>query len=74
MGMKVEKSPVAVEELSEFDEAGACGTAAVISPIGKIVDPDMNKIYQISKDGKPGPLCTKLYQRLTRDPVWRCSR
>ncbi len=65
MGMKVEKRPVAVDELSEFEEAGACGTAAVISPIGKIVDPDMNKIYQISKDGKPGPLSTKLYQRLT---------
>ena len=65
MGMTVEKRPIPVEELAEFDEAGACGTAAVISPIGKIADPEMNKIYQISKDGKPGPVCTKLYQRLT---------
>ncbi len=65
MGMTIEKRPIPVEELAEFDEAGACGTAAVISPIGKIADPDMNKIYQISKDGKPGPVCTKLYQRLT---------
>ena len=65
MGMTVEKRHVPVEELDEFDEAGACGTAAVISPIGKIVDPEKNKIYQISKDGNPGPVCTKLYQRLT---------
>jgi branched-chain amino acid aminotransferase len=65
MGMKVEKRPVAVEELAEFDEAGACGTAAVISPVGKIVDPENNKIYQISKDGRPGPISTKLFQRLT---------
>ena len=64
MGMKVEKRPVPVEELEEFDEAGACGTAAVISPIGKIVDPEKNKIYEISKNGKPGPVCTKLYERL----------
>jgi len=64
MGMKVEKRKVAVEELAEFDEAGACGTAAIISPIGKIADPVNNKIYTISKDGNPGPLSTKLYERL----------
>jgi len=64
MGLKVEKRKVPVEELAEFEEAGACGTAAVISPIGKIVDPETNTIYQISKDGNPGPLSTKLYQRL----------
>ena len=40
MGMKVEIRPVPVEELAEFEEAGACGTAAVITPIRKIVDVD----------------------------------
>jgi branched-chain amino acid aminotransferase len=65
MGMKVEKRHVPVEELSEFDEVGACGTAAVITPIRKIVDPDQNMIYQYCKDNKPGPVSTKLYQRLT---------
>ena len=51
-------------ELEELDEAGACGTAAVISPIGKIADPDKDKVYVISKDGQPGPVSTKLYEKL----------
>jgi branched-chain amino acid aminotransferase len=65
IGMKVERRPVPIEELPEFDEAGACGTAAVITPIRKIVDPDMNKIYQYCEGNIPGPICTKLYNRLT---------
>lgn len=65
MGMKVEKRPVPLEEIAEFDEVGACGTAAVISPIRRIVDPDTNKIYQYCKDGNPGPVSVKLYNRLT---------
>lgn len=64
MGMKVEKRHIPVEELSEFEETGACGTAAVISPIGKIVDPEKNMIYSYCKDGQPGPVSTKLYNRL----------
>ena len=64
MGMLVERRRVPVEELSEFDEVGACGTAAVISPIAKIVDPEKDKIYTFSKDGKAGPWSTKLYNRL----------
>ena len=64
LGMTVERRHVAIEELAEFDEAGACGTAAVISPVEKIVDIDENRIYQISKDGKPGPKCTQLYNKL----------
>jgi branched-chain amino acid aminotransferase len=64
-GMKVERRQVPVEELSTFEEVGECGTAAVITPIRKIVDPDVNKIYEFCKDGKPGPISTKLYTRLT---------
>ncbi|HNX67666.1 MAG TPA: branched-chain amino acid aminotransferase [Bacteroidales bacterium] len=64
MGIKTERRPVPVEELSEFEEAGACGTAAVISPIAKIVDADANKIYEYCKDGKPGPISMKLYHKL----------
>ena len=64
-GMQVERRKVPVEELETFEEAGECGTAAVITPIGKIVDPEMNKVYEFCKDGKPGPVCTKLYNRLT---------
>ncbi len=64
LGMKVEVRPVPEEELSTFEEAGACGTAAVISPIHKIDDVVAGKSYVIAKDGKPGPMCTKLYKRL----------
>jgi branched-chain amino acid aminotransferase len=64
LGMVVEKRPVSVEELSSFDEVGACGTAAVITPIRKIVDPESNVIYEYCKDGNPGPVTAKLYNRL----------
>lgn len=63
-GMKVERRPVAVDELESFDEVGACGTAAVISPIGEINDLETGKIYKFCKDGKPGPKSTKLYETL----------
>jgi branched-chain amino acid aminotransferase len=65
LGMKAERRPVPVEELAEFSETGACGTAAVITPIAKIVDPDKNKIYEYCRDGKPGPVSMMLYERLT---------
>lgn len=64
LGMKVENRPVAVEELNDFEEAGACGTAAVISPIERIDDYDKNISYVFSKDGKPGPVCDLLYHKL----------
>ena len=64
LGLKVERRPVAEEELATFEEAGACGTAAVISPISEIDDLENNKQYVISKDGKPGPWCEKLYHEL----------
>jgi branched-chain amino acid aminotransferase len=64
IGIKTERRRVPVEELAEFSETGACGTAAVISPIGKIIDPEKNRIYEYCKDGKPGELTMKLYNRL----------
>lgn len=64
MGLKVERRQVPVEELATFEEAGACGTAAVISPIERIDDYDTGVTYLFSKDGKPGPVCDKLYHRL----------
>lgn len=65
MGMKVERRPIAEDELTTLEEAGACGTAAVISPIERIDDPERGISYVISKDGKPGPISTKLYNKLT---------
>jgi len=64
IGLEVERRHVEVEELSEFDEVGACGTAAVITPIKKIFDRDKNVAYEFCKDGKAGPICTKLYNKL----------
>lgn len=64
MGLKVEVRPVLEEELSTFEEAGACGTAAVISPIERIDDLEIGKSYVFTKDGKPGPVLTELYNRL----------
>ena len=64
IGLTVERRPIPLEELSTFDEAAACGTAAVITPISQIDDLDENKSYIFSKDGKPGPVCEKLYNKL----------
>ena len=47
-----------------FEEAGACGTAAVISPILRIDDLAENKTYPFCKDGKAGPISEKLYKKL----------
>lgn len=64
MGLTVEVRHVPVEELEEFDEVGACGTAAIISPIKRIYDRETGKIYDYCKDGKAGPVSTKLYNKL----------
>lgn len=64
LGLTVEARHIPVEELEEVDEAAACGTAAVASPIGEIDDLDTDKKYIIAKDGKPGPWTTKLYNAL----------
>lgn len=64
MGMKVEVRPVPLEELASFDEAGACGTAAVISPIKRIVNDITGDVYNYGTDGKPGPVSVKLYEKL----------
>ncbi len=64
LGLQVECRQIPVEELAEMEEAGACGTAAVISPIGRIDDLEEEKSYVIAKDGKPGPISQKLYTKL----------
>ncbi len=62
LGMKVERRPIPLEELATFEEAGACGTAAVISPISYIDDPDNGVRYAFGEE--PGPWSTKLYNTL----------
>ena len=62
MGMKVERRKIPLEELAEMSECGACGTAAVISPIARVIDPDNQRIYEFGKE--PGPVSIKLYNAL----------
>ncbi len=65
LGLAIERRQVLIDEISSFEEAGACGTAAVISPISLIQDRETGKEIIISKDGKPGPWSQKLYNILT---------
>ena len=62
MGMKVTRRRIRVEELADMQEAAACGTACVISPITKVLDPDNGVTYAFGD--KPGPVLTKLYHAL----------
>lgn len=64
MGLEVEERHIPVEELAEMDEAAACGTAAVASPVAEIHDLDNDIKYVVAKDGKPGPVVTALYNKL----------
>lgn len=64
LGMKIERRPVSEEELSSFEEVGACGTAAIIAPIGEIKDMDSGEMYEYCPDGKPGKISEKLYKTL----------
>ncbi len=63
LGLEVETRPVEASELGTFEEAGACGTAAVISPIGSVFDPETNHTY-VYNNGESGPWCQKLYHKL----------
>lgn len=64
LGMKVERRHIPLEELPTFEETGACGTAAVITPIGEIIDLDDNKVLYKCKYTEPGPYSTMLYNKL----------
>ena len=64
LGLKVTQRPVKLSELSEFAECGLCGTAAVISPVGKIVDHG-KEISFPSGMSEIGPVIKKLYETLT---------
>ena len=61
-GMKVERRQIPEDELETFEEAGACGTAAVISPISYIDDLDTGKRYNFGEE--PGPVSRRLFEHL----------
>lgn len=64
LGLEVEERPVAFSEVADFAECGLCGTAAVISPVGKIVDHG-KEICMPSGMTEMGPVTKKLYDTLT---------
>ena len=64
MGMTVERRHIPVEEIATFEEAAACGTAAVCSPVGEIHDLDTGEKFIIAKNGEPGPVTKRLYDTL----------
>ena len=64
LGLEVEERDVYVEELKDFSECGLCGTAAVISPVGKVVDHGKEICFPSGME-KMGPITQKLYDTLT---------
>ena len=63
MGLNPDIRPVEIEEIFDFQEAGCCGTAAVITPIGSITWGDRKAVY--TETGEAGKYCTDLYNKLT---------
>jgi len=63
LGYKTEQRPVKLAELSEFAECGLCGTAAVICPVGKVVDHGKEIAFSSGMQ-EMGPVLTKLYKTL----------
>lgn len=64
LGLKVEEREVYFEEVREFVECGLCGTAAVISPVGKIVNHGEEICFPSGME-KMGPVMQRLYDTLT---------
>lgn len=64
LGLEAEEREVLLEEVPEFAECGLCGTAAVISPVGKIVDHGKDICFPSGMD-EMGPVTKKLYDTLT---------
>ncbi len=64
LGMETEEREIYLDEVKDFAECGLCGTAAVISPVGKIVDHGKEICFPAGME-KMGPVTQKLYKTLT---------
>lgn len=64
LGLEVEEREVYFDEVKDFAECGLCGTAAVISPVGKIVDHGKEICFPSGME-EMGPVTKKLYETLT---------
>jgi branched-chain amino acid aminotransferase len=61
-GMKVERRPIPVTELADFVEVGACGTAAVITPVYSILHG--SKLYTFGRDDQAGETLTRFFKEI----------
>ena len=64
LGLEAEEREITLEEVKDMAECGLCGTAAVISPVGKIVDHGEEICFPSGMD-EMGPVTKKLYETLT---------
>lgn len=64
LGLETEEREIYLDEVKDFAECGLCGTAAVISPVGKIVDHGKEICFPSGME-KMGPVTQKLYETLT---------
>ena len=64
LGLEVEQREVYFDEVKDFAECGLCGTAAVISPVGKIYDHGKEICFPSGME-EMGPITKKLYETLT---------
>jgi len=70
IGLRTEERKVPVDELSTFQEAGCCGTAAVITPVGSVTWGERKFVF--CPNGSAGKYCTELYKRLVGIQVGEC--
>ncbi len=64
LGLKTEEREITFSEVKEFKECALCGTAAVLSPVGKVVNHDETILFPSGME-KPGEITQKLYDTLT---------
>ncbi len=64
LGLKAEEREIKFEEVKDFAECALCGTAAVLSPVGKVVDHGKEILFPSGME-KMGPITQKLYDTLT---------
>jgi branched-chain amino acid aminotransferase len=62
MGLKVERRKIDIEELPDFKEVGACGTAAVITPVYSITRGD--RVYTFGRENEAGETLTHLFKEI----------
>ncbi|MFW5852193.1 MAG: branched-chain amino acid aminotransferase [Bacteroidota bacterium] len=64
LGLSVEERKVPLTELSEFEEIGQCGTAAILTPVYEIYDPITKNHYTYGNPEETGTVCRQLYETL----------